>query len=344
MEWKKLVLPATSNIRNALQTINDNASQLVMVIDDDFRLLGVVTDGNIRRSLLDGATVDTTIDKVMNTCPIIVDSTVSAEQALVKMQERDITLLPCLDEAGTILWVWSKQELESKQPLPNSVVIMAGGLGSRLKQLTQKTPKPMLTISGKPILEIILNNYIDVGFHTFYFAVNYLADQIESYFGDGTKFGCEIHYLKEHKRLGTAGALSLVPPQKYPFLVTNADLLTPFNLRTLLIHHITMKAEATMLIKSFSYTIPYGVVESDKMGRLLAIREKPKTSYHVVAGMYAFEPSVLEYIPSDQFFDMPDLFAKLQQDGRDAFVMETEHYWLDIGRPEDFEKAQSEFL
>ena len=343
MDWRSLALNSDVSVIDALRGIENNAAQFALVVDNE-KLQGVITDGDIRRALLRGVGLGESIAKVVKDMPVTVPPSVNGEQALNLLDEHDIAHLPSVDSEGRILWLWSRKELGGSAPLPNAVIIMAGGLGSRLGELTQECPKPMLRVGGRPILEIVLEKFCSVGFRRFYFAVNYKAEQIHEYFGDGERFQCQIEYLHESKRMGTAGALSLLPPQQHPIIVANADILTQLNARTLLFHHLTKKCVATMLVKRFSMQVPYGVVEHSSDGDVLAIREKPEFSFCVSAGMYALSPEALPLIPKETFFDMPDLFQKLLQQGKKPSVMETHNYWLDIGLPPDYERAKKEFM
>ncbi|SDF21010.1 nucleotidyltransferase family protein [Desulfovibrio legallii] len=344
MDWRTLRLFPKQSVRDALTLINATGEQFALVTDSEDKLIGVVTDGNIRRGLLTDASLESCVRDVMNPTPRHVNIATSAVQALRMMEEASLSHLPVLDEAGTVHHVWSIKRLQSVSPLPNNVVLMAGGLGSRLGELTQNCPKPMLHIGGKPILEIVLKNFINVGFRHFFLAVNYLADIIIEYFGDGTHFGCHIQYLKEPKRMGTAGALSLLPPQTLPLLVANADILTHLNMRCLLHEHLAHNSPATMVVRKHSVQMAYGVVESDTQGNLTGIKEKPNINVHISTGIYALSPAALPLIPPKTFFDMPDLFQKLLETGQRPRIMETNEYWLDIGRLPDYERAQNEFL
>lgn len=343
-EWRDLCLAPDMSIKDALRCIDKAAKQFALAVDGDGVLVGVLTDGNIRRALISGSTLESPVARIMTADPARVDATVTAEQAMRLMTEKDVSHLPVVDGGGRVIGLWSRKDLQSTKELPNSVVLMAGGLGTRLGSLTETCPKPMLRVGEQPLLEIILRQYVRTGFRRFYMAVNYLADSIVEHFGDGSAFGCRIEYLRENKRMGTAGALSLLPAQELPFLVANGDVLTHMNMRWLLFDHVVRGAAATMVVKRHSFTVPYGVVDADAGGVITGIREKPEYNFCVNAGMYAISPDILPLIPADTFFDMPDLFKALVAGGRQPFIYQTEDYWLDIGHIGDYERAQRDMV
>lgn len=343
MEWKSLRIFPENTIHEALKHIDFSGVQFAIITDRQDVLIGVVTDGNIRRGLLAGLPLESPVTMVMNPAPRVVDARISAIRAMQIMEEAEFTHLPVVSPEGKLLHVWSRKEMQSTSPLPNAVVLMAGGLGSRLGELTKQCPKPMLPVGGKPILEIVLQHFMEAGFRNFYFAINYLAEKITAHFGDGSHFQCHIQYLHESKRMGTAGALSLLPPLSDSFLVANADILAQLNMRYLLSEHMAVKSPATMVVKRYEMQVPYGVVDKNEKGDMLGIQEKPEFSFCVSAGMYALSPEVQSLVPQDTFFDMPELFQKLLAQGKKPHVLETDGYWLDIGRVGDFERAQVEY-
>ncbi|MNS93300.1 D-glycero-alpha-D-manno-heptose 1-phosphate guanylyltransferase [compost metagenome] len=219
---------------------------------------------------------------------------------------------------------------------------MAGGLGTRLGELTKSTPKPMLKVGDKPLLETIVRNFLDQGFKNFYFAVNYMAEVIEDHFGDGEKFGAQIRYLRENKRLGTAGALSLIPEMPTePLIVANGDLLADIDYSHMLDMHVDTEAVATMGVSEYEFQIPYGVVH-EQGGDISHIEEKPAHKSLISAGIYVLSPAALELVPKDQFFDMPTLFEQMIDHKMRSRVYQVHGYWLDIGRLPDYQKANSD--
>lgn len=344
MNWKNLCASPNATIREILRILDAVGTQFAMVVDGECRLLGVVTDGNVRRGLIAGHSLDDPVSAVMHTSPRCVVPSVGAREALRIMDEEGFTHLPVVDALGHVVTLWSSKDLRKEPVLPNVTVLMAGGLGTRLGHLTQNMPKPMLPVGGKPMLEIVLRHCMAWGLRKFYFAVNYKASMIEDYFGDGSRFACSIDYLHEKKRLGTAGALSLLPQlPDAPCIVANGDVLSHINVQRLLSEHTQKKTLATMVVRSHALQVPYGVVDTDTKGCFLGVREKPRFNFCVNAGIYVLEPVALQYIPADTFFDMPELFTKLVQNGHKPCTFETHDYWMDVGHTVEYERAQGDF-
>jgi len=341
--WQKILIAPDTSIRNTIEVIDASAMQIALVLDSDRRLLGTITDGDIRRGILKGLSLDDSARLIMNPSPVVAMTNDSRDTILATMRTRKIHQIPVVDGSGRLVGVEFLDELLQPSVRENTVVLMAGGLGSRLMPLTSDCPKPLLKIGSKPILEIILENFIEQGFCRFFISVNYKAEMIEAYFGDGSRFGVEIRYLREAERMGTAGALSLLPDSiDRPLLVMNADLLTKVNFGHLLNFHTEHNAKATLCVRDFDYQIPYGVVRIDKH-RLTAIEEKPVHQCFVNAGIYVLEPEMLSFLPRNTFFDMPSLLGKLIEENHETAVFPVREYWLDIGRMSDFEQANYEF-
>ncbi|HUJ19461.1 MAG TPA: nucleotidyltransferase family protein [Nitrospirota bacterium] len=342
-EWKKVLVPVSSSIRKTIETIDLGALQIAVAVDENGRLVGTVTDGDIRRGLLRGLSLDDTVEKIMNAHPTTVRSHENRETVLALMKSKSFHQIPIVDEEGRVVGIEILDELiRGKQP-DNVVVIMAGGVGSRLRPLTDDCPKPLLKVGSKPILEIILENFIDQGFRKFYISVNYKAEMIEEYFGDGSRWGVGLTYLREKAPLGTAGALTLLADElKKPVIIMNGDLLTRLNFHQLLDFHKEHNAKATMCVRDYDYQVPYGVVTIDKH-RLAGIEEKPIHHFFVSAGIYVFDPEVVALVPKNRYFDMPDLFQELIRQNKETAVFPIREYWIDIGRIDDFEKANGEY-
>ncbi|TJY41966.1 CBS domain-containing protein [Cohnella pontilimi] len=344
MKWVHITVSPQSTILDALRIIDRGGMQIAAVLNERKQLAGTLTDGDIRRGILKGVSLDSSVTDVMNETPIIGLTYESKKQWLDKMVLHRIRQLPIVDEEGLFIDFVFLDELQRVPVKENWVVIMAGGLGTRLRPLTDNCPKPMLKIGGKPLLETIIDNFKRQGFRHFLLSVNYMADKIIQHFGDGAGFGVEIRYLRENMRLGTAGALSLLPERpKLPFLIMNGDLLTKVDFNQLLQFHEEQGAIASMCLREYDYQVPYGVVEVDKQ-RLVGLKEKPLHRYFINAGIYAMSPEVVDRIPPRQFLDMTTLFDSLIKDGFKTGAYPIREYWMDIGRLDDFERANGEFL
>lgn len=316
---------------------------MALVVNHERRLLGTLSDGDVRRALLRGVTLETSVSEAMHITPTVVHNHDDRETRLGLIKRLGLRQLPIVDNHGHVVGLELVDDYFQSAIREESVVIMAGGLGSRLKELTRDTPKPMLNVGSRPILETIVRSFSEQGFRRFYFAVNYKAEQIESHFGDGSSFGIEVNYLREQQRMGTAGALSLLPPELgYPIVVTNADLLTKTNYGAMIENHLATGADATMGVRKYEMQVPFGVVK-ERDGRIFNIFEKPVHQFLVSAGMYVLSPSVLKLIPRDQYFDMPTLFETITEKRLHARCHHIDGYWLDIGQPSDFERANQDF-
>lgn len=341
--WEKTLVTPRTSLRVALEAINEGSCQIALVVDEQRRLLGTLSDGDARRALLKGLPLDSAVEQAMHLNPTCARPGEDRLSVLAKMRKLGLHQVPVVDDAGVVLGLHTVDDYLAIQQRDNWVVVMAGGLGTRLASLTRDVPKPMLKVGSRPLLETIVRSYADQGFSRFYFAVNYKAEQIERHFGDGSAFGIEIRYLREQKRMGTAGALSLLPevPEE-PFVVTNADLLAKEDFGRMVDMHVASKADATMGVRNFELQVPFGVVRENE-GQIESIEEKPVQSFLVSAGMYVLSPSVLRLVPRDEFFDMPSLFQALISHGMRSRCHPVEGYWLDIGRITDYERANLEF-
>lgn len=341
--WKDLLVSSETSILETMKNIDRTASQIALVVDEENRLQGTVTDGDIRRGILKGISLNKPILTIMNQNPITVYNKSSKQSIKKILQKKKLRQIPVVDEDNRVIDIIFSDILLDSSAFDNWVVLMAGGLGTRLRPLTEHTPKPMLTVGSKPILQTILENFIDYGFHQFYFSVNYKKELINQYFGNGVRWGISIDYLDENQRLGTAGALSLFKerPTK-PIIVMNGDILTKINFQQLLEFHESNHSTATMCVREYNYQIPYGVVRTDGT-TLCSIEEKPTESYFVNAGIYVLNPEALDLIPEGKFYDMPTLFDTLIAKDQKTCVFPIREYWLDIGRMNDFERANSDF-
>ena len=341
--WKSVVVSPQTLLGDAIAKIDGSGLQLALVINEDGTLAGVLSDGDVRRAILRGIALVTPTCEVMNLHPTTASFHTPRNELLALMRRKVLHHVPLLDERLRVAGLATLDELSGVVERPNCVVLMAGGLGTRLLPLTANTPKPMLPVGGKPILENVVEGFAEQGFRKIFLSVNYLADSIRSYFKDGSRWGVEIQYLEEDKRLGTAGALSLLPfkPEE-PFFVMNADLLTRVRFENMLNFHDANAAMATMAVREYDFQVPYGVVRMDG-SMITSIDEKPMHHFYVNAGIYILSPEALDHIPTDVFFDMPTLFEKLLTDKSPTAAYHLREYWLDIGRIEEFERAQREW-
>jgi len=341
--WNETLVASTATLREALDCINRTGCQIALVVDADRRLLGTLSDGDARRALLNGLALDSNVVDAMHKTPTCAHHDDDRQAILATMRRLSLHQIPVLDTSGIVVGLQTVDDFLASPTRPNMVVIMAGGLGRRLDELTKDIPKPMLRVGPRPLLESIVRNLASQGFSKFLIAVNYKAEQIEQHFGDGREFGVEIAYLREDRRLGTAGALSLLPSRpELPIVVTNADLLAQEDFGAIVDQHVESGAEATMAVRDYEMQVPFGVVRAEDE-RILAIEEKPKHNFLVSAGIYVLSPSALDAIPSGEYFDMPSMFDSLILRGAHCRAQPIRGYWLDIGRLPDYERANREF-
>jgi len=343
MDIEKIKLSPEASIREALRIIDSGAVKIALVVDEAGRLLGTVTDGDIRRAILAGAGLEDPIAQIYSKDPVTVPPSASNVHIINLCSAYRVYQIPVVDEAGRPVDMILLDEVLKSKNYPNKVVLMVGGLGTRLRPLTEKTPKPMLSVGGKPILQTIVEQFAEYGFSDIIMCVNYRAEAIYDYFGDGRRFGVRISYIKERERMGTAGALSLLPERpKEPFFVMNGDILTNVRFDRFLEYHMQNGATASMCVREYDMQVPFGVVEMEG-NRITAIREKPVYRFFVNAGIYLLSPETLDYIPEQSYFDMPTLFERLMQAGHKCVSFPLREYWLDIGRMEEYERANSEY-
>ena len=341
--FKSSFISIQSSLRQAISAINQGATQIALVVDAEQRLIGTVTDGDIRRGLLRGETLESLVERVMQRKFRFVLEGIEEQEVLELMSREVLHQIPLLDSHGRVIRLFLLEELIQRKTLPNKVVIMAGGEGKRLRPLTNHCPKPMLRVQGKPMLEIVLERCKAAGLDKFYFAVNYLKQHIIDYFGDGSRWKVDIQYLEETQPLGTAGALGLLPEiPKDPVLVLNGDVLTEFPFPALLRFHQEHQAAATICVREHETLIPYGVVKTEGT-RMAAIEEKPILTHYVNAGIYVLSPQVLKYLKREEACDMPALLDSLQGANQPVHVFPIHEYWLDVGHPETLERAHQEW-
>lgn len=341
--FKKILLGPCATIRQALAIIDSGAMKIALVADENERLLGTLTDGDIRRAILSGNGLDDTIESIYYRSPTTCGINDPKEKILQLAVAHRLYQIPVVDAEGRIAGIAEVDELLQPAHRTNKVVIMAGGLGTRLSPLTDTTPKPMLHVGNKPILETIIENFAKYGYSEIILSVSYKSHMIEEYFGSGKSFGVNIEYVHELKRMGTAGALSLVRERlDEPFFVMNGDLLTNINFEHLHDYHVAHATAATMAVREYDFQVPYGVVNVHE-GCILSIEEKPIHKFFVSAGIYMLSPEILPEVPEGEFFDMPTLFQNLIAKGVNTASFPIREYWLDIGRLSDYEKANDEY-
>lgn len=341
--WQDTLISPDAALRQAIQQMDASAQGILLVTDAENRLLGTVTDGDIRRALLKHLGLEASVHQIMNNKPRSANTEWSRSRLLAFMEQEQLLHLPVIDTSGRVAGLETLQRLLDKHRLENPVFLMAGGFGTRLRPLTQNCPKPMLKVGGKPILELILQNFIDAGFYRFFISTHYMPEIIQDYFGDGRHWGVNIKYVHEESPLGTAGALGLLPHDEIdrPMFLMNGDLLTRLDYRTLLDFHQQHQATATMCVREYEHQIPYGVIESD--GRCItSITEKPVQHFFINAGIYLLSAELIKSVAAGTCIDMPTLLQQSIDQGRRVNMFPIHEYWLDIGRMEDFSRAQDE--
>ncbi|MBN1840601.1 MAG: nucleotidyltransferase family protein [Campylobacterales bacterium] len=336
-------LTPSSTIKEALKIIDSGAMQIAIVTDEKNTLIGTITDGDIRRGLLNGLDLQSCIESIIHTNPTVAKISDTKEEILKKALAKKLHQIPIVDDENRVIGIKEIEEFIQPTMKNNKVVLMVGGLGTRLRPLTENTPKPMLMVGNKPILQTIVEKFAEYGFTNIVMCVNYKSHMIQDYFKDGSAFGVSIEYILENQRMGTAGALSLLSSSpKESFFVMNGDLLTNVNFEHLYHYHLSNNAMATMCVREYDFQVPYGVVNIEE-GKILSIQEKPVHKFFVSAGIYMLNPKAIAYIEKDTFFDMPTLFEKLIQQGENALSFPIREYWLDIGRMEEYERANMEY-
>lgn len=341
--YKKTLISPNATIRRALEIIDSGSMKIALVVDENEKLLGTITDGDIRRYILKGVGLDDLIEAIYFRTPTTCGINDSKEKVLQLAVAHKLYQIPIVDGDGRVVGIAKVDELLQPLQRTNKVVLMAGGLGTRLSPLTDTTPKPMLHVGNKPILETIIENFSKYGYTDIILSVSYKSHIIEEYFGNGEALGVKIDYVHESKRMGTAGALSLMRDRlTEPFFVMNGDLLTNINFENMYDYHLSHDAIATMAVREYDFQVPYGVVNVQD-GRIVSIEEKPIHKFFVSAGIYMLSPEILAEIPSNEFFDMPTLFERIIAKGCNAVSFPIREYWLDIGRMSDYERANSEY-
>jgi dTDP-glucose pyrophosphorylase len=335
------VYTAKAQLKEALELLDRNGNGFLPVVDITNKLIGILTDGDVRRGFIKG---ETDLLKILNTKPMVAltgESRLSIVDRLKRAKRRH---MPIVDENGYFLDILVLNDY-SERSFDNRVVIMAGGLGKRLGELTKEIPKPMLSINGKPILQTIIESFRDQGFKYFTLCLNYKANSIKNYFQEGHDLGVEIEYTEENTRMGTAGALSLIPKESLtkPFIVTNADILTNLQYEFILDYHTKSNVLASVCVRQHMIDIPYATVTRSSVGKLLTLKEKPSIPFFINAGIYVLDPEVVNFIPHEQYFDMTSLLSAMLDKQMEVGTFAMNDYWIDIGHPDDFLRATKDF-
>ncbi len=344
IDWKNTIVPQHSTIIEAIRIMDSSNLRigLGIVVDEAGKLIGVVTDGDIRRGLLQGIELDDIVEAIMTTSPVAAYEDEDNSNIIRKLERYRINHIPIVDKDRMVIGLKTSDIcfMSSEKSVP--VVIMVGGRGERLRPMTNGCPKPMLKLGQKPLLDLIIRNLISFGFNSFWLATNYKKDVIKDYFKDGSDLGVSIKYIEEEKKLGTAGALALYSEQVVvedaPVLVMNGDVLTDINYDLLLQAYENNGRDAIMCIKEYSYELPYGAVEMEE-DRLISIIEKPKYTFYVNSGIYMFNSKLLSWIPKNRFYNMTTFIEDLLYQDFCVSVFLIREYWLDIGSKENYSEA-----
>jgi len=339
-DWKKTLLDEKSSIKAAVQCLEKSALQIILVVNKRKRFIGIITDGDIRRGLLSGLNINSSIKTIINKKSFTVFKSLSQSAANRLMQINNIHQIPILNNNKKILGLYVWDEINLVEEKGNQVIVMAGGKGKRMLPYTKKCPKPLLTIGEKPILEHILLKAKKEGFNKFTFSINYLGYKIKNFFNDGNRWNVKIKYLKENFPLGTAGSLSLLKPKpRMPFIVCNGDVVSEIRFNELLDFHQKNNAIATMAVKPYELRNPYGVAIV-RGNNIIELKEKPISKSYVNTGVYVFEPQVLKFLSKNKYLDMNILIQNLIKKTKKVLAFATYETWLDVGRPKDLEKAK----
>jgi len=343
--WKQILLKPDNTLEEAIKTLHEGGCRITLIVDDDGKLLGTLTDGDVRRALIKHTSMDDLVVKVMNKKPETALKSDQRRQLLSMMKKQDFLHMPIVDEQGVLVGLETLQHLIENISYDNPVLLMAGGFGTRLLPLTKETPKPLLKVGKLPILETIITQFIDAGFHNFYISTHYKAEMVREHFGDGSAWGVSIQYIHESEPMGTAGSLGLLPRdiQDLPILVMNGDLLTKVNFEHLLEFHNEQGGIATMCVREYDFQVPYGVIES-KECRITSIVEKPVHRFFVNAGIYVLDPALVKSVDGKTYLDMPSLLESRIESGEQVDTFPLHEYWIDIGHLEEFERANREVV
>jgi dTDP-glucose pyrophosphorylase len=340
--WRQAILPLSANMQQAIRNLDEISIKIVMVVNESGRLEGTVCDGDIRRSLLRGLDMSSPLADIVHRNALVVPPGLGRDTVLQLMTANKIQQIPIVDDDQRVVGLHLWDEVTTPAARSNLMVIMAGGKGTRLMPHTENCPKPLVPVAGKPMLEHIIERAKSEGFNHFVLAIHYLGHMIENYFGDGEKFDVAIDYLRESVPLGTAGALGLLKPRPtMPFVVTNGDVITDIRYGELLDFHVRHNAMGTMAVRLHEWQHPFGVVQTRGI-EIVGFEEKPVARSHINAGVYALGPEALNVVNPDAHCNMPTLFERLQAKTLRTVAYPMHEPWLDVGRPDDLNRANTE--
>jgi dTDP-glucose pyrophosphorylase/CBS domain-containing protein len=336
-----VVISPTTSIADAIARLDKAGTGALMLCSPGRQLYGLLTDGDIRRAIMHGISLETACETIASSNPVTAQRSISPTEALHLMNQHDINHIPIVDADGNLIEFLLRRDLIQENQFNLSAVIMAGGFGKRLLPLTEQVPKPMLPVGDRPLLELTIEQLRRSGIRDVNLTTHYLPENIVNHFGNGEAFGVNLSYFKEDHPLGTAGGLKLMKKADGPFLVINGDILTGVSFQEMLNYHRKYGAEITVGVRKYEIQVPFGVVECEDV-RITQLKEKPTMTFFVNAGMYLLEPSACDYIPEGQRFDMTDLIQKVLEAGKPVVSFPIVEYWLDVGRLEDYKQAQED--
>ena len=337
--WEKTLVSPSNTLMEGINILHQGGCRIALVVDEELRLLGTVTDGDIRRALISNVPMNSPITAVMNKDPLTADSGVNPAEVLSLLRSQDLLHIPIVNKANVLCDLITLQQAQEKPLYDNPVFIMAGGFGKRLYPLTNDTPKPLLKVGDKPILDTIIGQFVHFGFNNFYISTHYLPEKIKNNFKNKDLGDITINFIQEDNPLGTAGSLGLLPDDisKLPLIMMNGDLLTKVDFRGLLDFHSDHKSKATMCVREYDFQVPYGVIEIKK-NRVTGIKEKPKYKFFVNAGIYVLDHNLIKKIDGKKYLDITNfLESELDKGGVRAFPIH--EYWLDIGQIDEYNQA-----
>ncbi|KTC66085.1 mannose-1-phosphate guanyltransferase [Legionella adelaidensis] len=341
--WEILLINPLQTINEAIQVLDRGGQRIALVVDDNRRLVGTVTDGDIRRALISHLNLNLPISQIMCHHPKVAQANWGKDLILSTIEKYKVMQLPIIDADGKVVGLHTLYDVLRNRHRDNPVFLIAGGFGTRLHPLTQDCPKPLLRVGDKPILELILERFIQAGFHRFFISLHYMPEMIKGYFGDGSRWGVSISYVQEENPLGTGGALGLLPHKEIdlPLFMMNGDLLTSLDFQSLLDFHYDHPGVATMCVRQYEHCVPFGVVDCQG-NRVTSIIEKPTQRLFINGGIYVLSPELVANVPHNTRVDMPDLLQGYINKGQTVNMFPIHEYWLDIGRLDDFNKAQQD--